>query len=321
MRYFIVGGAGFLGSHLVRRLLPDAERVTVYDNFSSGRKWHLEPVANDPRLNVISANVRDLETLTQAMAGHDALFHFAANPDIARAVTEPDIDFWEGTYLAQNVLEAMRRNRVRQILYSSGSGVYGDTGELEVFENYSPMLPISTYGASKLGCEALLCAYCHMFDIVGRAFRFANVVGPMQTHGVAYDFINRLLQDPKRLRILGDGQQSKSYIHVDDVLNAMLLIHQRGGKGFDVFNVATTDYLTVREIADLVVDRLELKQVEYEFTGGTRGWKGDVPVVRFNTAKIRALGWSNQRTSREAMLDSIDAMLTLARSGILYRRE
>ena len=252
------------------------------------------------------------------MAGHDLVFHFASNPDIARAATEPDIDFWEGTYLTQNVLEAMRRTGVRQILYASGSGVYGDTGLLEVAENHAPMLPISTYGASKLGCEALLCAYCHMFGIVGRAFRFANVVGPRQTHGVAYDFIRRLKEDPCRLRILGDGQQSKSYVHVDDVLSAMLLVQSRGGEGFDAFNVATGDYLTVREIADLVVGRLGLVNVEYEFAGGDRGWKGDVPVVRFNTAKIRSLGWTNQRTSHQAMADAVEAMIADAQTGRLY---
>ena len=252
------------------------------------------------------------------MAGHDLVFHFASNPDIARAVTEPDIDFWEGTYLTQNVLEAMRRNGVKRLLYASGSGIYGDTGLLEVAENYAPMTPISTYGASKLGCEALLCAYCHMFGIAGRAFRFANVVGPRQTHGVAYDFIRRLREDPGRLRILGDGQQSKSYIHVDDVLNAMLLVHRLGGEGFDAFNVATGDYITVREIADLVVNRLGLKHVAYEFTGGDRGWKGDVPIVRFSTAKIRALGWTNQRTSHQAMADAVASMIADAQSGKLY---
>ena len=319
MRYLIVGGAGFIGSHLVRRVLPSAEQVTVYDNFSSGRDWHLEDIADNPILRVVAANVRDLDTLTGAMTGHDVVFHFASNPDIARAATEPDIDFWEGTYLTQNVLEAMRRSGVKHILYASGSGVYGETGLREVAENHAPMLPISTYGASKLGCEALLCAYGHMFGIVGRAFRFANVVGPRQTHGVAYDFIRRLREYPRHLRILGDGRQSKSYIHVDDVLDAMLLVHKLGGEGFDVFNVATTDYITVREIADLVADRLGLANVEYAFSGGDRGWKGDVPVVRFNTAKIRQRGWTNQRTSHQAMADAVAAMIVDAQSGKLYQ--
>jgi len=225
--------------------------------------------------------------------------------------------FWEGTYLTQNVLEAMRQNGVRTLLYSSGSGVYGDTGTEPVVEIYSPMRPISTYGASKLAGEALICAYCHMFDINALAFRFANVVGPRQTHGVAYDFVLRLLRDPTRLQILGDGSQSKSYIHVNDVLDALLFLFDEGWHGFDVFNVATEDYVTVREIADLVVRRLGLSNVEFSFTGGDRGWKGDVPVVRFDSRKLRAKGWSNNRTSREALLDSIDSIIGDARAGKL----
>ena len=145
------------------------------------------------------------------------MFHFASNPDIAKAVTQPDIDFWEGTFLTQNLLEAMRVAGVPRLIYASGSGVYGDTGQTAVTETYSPLLPISTYGASKLACEALICSYTHMFDLHGVAFRFANVVGPRQTHGVAYDFIRRLREHPTPLEILGDGRQSKSYIHVDDV--------------------------------------------------------------------------------------------------------
>lgn len=312
-RYFVAGGAGFIGGHMVARLLrtPGA-RVTVYDNFTSGRSWHLP---EDDRLTVVRGDLKDLESVTRAVAGSDVAVHFASNPDIAKAMTQPDIDFWEGTYLTQNLLEAMRVAGVRRLIYASGSGVYGDTGETAVDELYSPLRPVSAYGASKLACEALLCSYAAMFEIHSVGFRFANVVGPRQTHGVAYDFIRRLLRDPTRLEILGDGQQSKSYIHVDDVLDALLLLHDRGWEGFDVFNVATEDYVTVREIADLVVGRLGLRGVEYSFTGGRRGWKGDVPVVRFDTTKIRGLGWSNKRTSVEALGHSIESMIADARSG------
>ena len=201
------------------------------------------------------------------------MFHFASNPDIAKAATQPDIDFWEGTYLTQNLLEAMRVGGVRRLIYASGSGVYGDTGETAVTETYSPLQPISTYGASKLACEALICSYTHMFDLYGVGFRFANVVGPRQTHGVAYDFVRRLLRDPARLDILGDGQQSKSYIHVDDVLDALLLLYDQDWTGFDVFNVATEDYVTVRQIADLVAERLGISSVEYTFAGGAGAGK------------------------------------------------
>ncbi len=317
-RFFITGGAGFIGGHLVARLLqrPDAQ-VVVYDNFSSGRAWHLDAGQAGSRLQVIKGDIKDLDRLKEAMAGAETVAHLASNPDIARAAREPDIDFWQGTYLTQNVLEAMRQNHVPRLLYSSGSGVYGDTGTEPVVETYSPMRPISTYGASKLAGEALICAYCHMFDMHALAFRFANVVGPRQTHGVAYDFVLRLLREPSLLQILGDGSQSKSYVHVDDVLDALLFLFDQGWQGYDVFNVATEDYVTVREIADLVVSRLGLGKVAYSFTGGDRGWKGDVPVVRFDSHKLRSKGWSNRRTSREALRDSIDSLIADARAGKL----
>jgi UDP-glucose 4-epimerase len=312
-RYFVAGGAGFIGSHMVRRLLERLDAsIVVYDNFSSGRAWHI-PEA--PRLTVVCHDLKDRARLTEAIAGSDVVIHFASNPDIAKAATQPDIDFWEGTYLTQNLLEAMRVAGVPRLIYASGSGVYGDTGEIPVVETHSPLLPISTYGASKLACEALICSYTHMFGLHGVGFRFANVVGPRQTHGVAYDFVRRLLRDPSRLEILGDGQQSKSYIHVEDVLDAMLLLNDRGWTGFDVFNVATEDYVTVRQIADLVAERLGLSGVAYAFTGGRRGWKGDVPVVRFDTTKLRGLGWSNGRTSVQALADAIDALIADARAG------
>jgi UDP-glucose 4-epimerase len=314
--YFVAGGAGFIGSHLVRRLLQRPEAaVVVFDNFSSGRVWHLKDLADCQRLRVMEGDLKQLDLLTKAVAGAETVFHLASNPDIARAATHPDIDFWEGTYLTQNLLEAMRLGDVRRIVYASGSGVYGEAGTTAVAENHSPLQPISTYGASKLACEALIGSYCHMFAMQGVAFRFANVVGPRQTHGVAYDFIRRLLRDPSQLDILGDGRQSKSYIHVQDVLDALLLLNDGGWHGFDVYNLATEDYVTVGEIADLVRRQLGLGDVVYRFSGGDRGWKGDVPVVRFDTSKIRARGWTNRRTSIEALRDAIESMIGDARSG------
>jgi len=308
--YFVAGGAGFIGSHIVHRLLrePDA-RVTVYDNFSSGQEWHLADVRNDPRLVVVRNDIKDLKTLSDAMTGHETVFHFASNPDIAKAMTQPDIDFWEGTYLTQNIVEAMRINNVKKIIYASGSGIYGETGYREVAEDHAPLLPISTYGASKLAGEALICSYCHMFDMTGRAYRFANVVGPRQTHGVAYDFIRKLRKDPARLPILGDGSQSKSYIFVDDIIDAILLSDRLSPEKFDYFNVATGDYITVKEIADIVVEEMGLANVKYEFTGGDRGWKGDVPIVRFNLSKIWSLGWHSKLNTRSAIRESIIEML------------
>jgi UDP-glucose 4-epimerase len=321
-RYFIVGGAGFIGSHFTDRLLsdPNVSAVTLYDNFSSGREWHYAHHRQDARLNVIRADVGDLKMLTNAMSDHDIVIHLASNPDIARAAVEPDIDFREGTALTNNVVEAMRRAGVKKVLYASGSGVYGDLGETEAHEDYGPLIPISTYGASKLAGEALISSYSYMFDFTPCcAFRFGNVVGPRQTHGVGFDFLRRLLQDRRKLRILGDGTQSKSYIHVSDVVDAVLLAAQRATALFTPFNVATGDYITVTEIAHLAVECLGLHpgDVEFEYTGGNRGWKGDVPVVRLNTDRIRNLGWRCRRTSREALRDSMLAMLPDMKAGRL----
>lgn len=313
----VIGGAGFVGSHLTRRLLerPDA-RVTVFDNFSSGARWRLGPAADDARTTIVEADVKDLDALTAAAEGKDTAFLFASNPDIAAAATDPAIDFWEGTYLVQNTVEACRRTDVARIVYASGSGVYGDQGAVAVDETFGPLLPVSTYGASKLAGEALVCSYCHMFDMRGVAFRFANVVGPRQTHGVVYDFVRKLLADPTRLEVLGDGTQSKSYIHVDDVLDAVLMLADNPPEHFDVFNAATGDYVTVREIAELVLAEMGLDGVDVQFGETARGWKGDVPVVRFESDKLRALGWANRRSSHEALVESAQAILGEARQEV-----
>jgi UDP-glucose 4-epimerase len=311
-RYFLAGGAGFIGSHLMDALLADgkATTVTVYDNFSSGRDWHYEAHQGDSRLYVLRADLRDLNVLTEAMAGHDVVIHLASNPDIARAVSEPEIDFEQGTHLTNNVVEAMRRSGVRRLLYASGSGVYGDLGEREVCEDYGPLIPISTYGASKLAGEALIASYCAMFDLTACVFRFANVVGPRQTHGVGFDFVRRLIADSRRLQILGNGKQSKSYIHVSDVVSAMLHTEAHCREVFSVFNVATGDAITVTEIAELAVECLQLDTMPtFEYTGGDRGWKGDVPVIRLNTDKIRELGWRCRYSSHEAMQASLLSMI------------
>jgi UDP-glucose 4-epimerase len=317
-RYMIVGGAGFIGSHFTDSLLadPTVAKLTLYDNFSSGRRWHYERHVDDPRLRIVTGEVADLENLAAAMAGHDIVIHLASNPDIARAAREPEVDFYQGTLLTNNVVEAMRRSGARRILYASGSGIYGDLGELEVAEDYGPLMPVSTYGASKLAGEALICAYCHMFDLGGCAFRFGNVVGPRQTHGVGFDFVRRLVAEPSRLAILGDGKQSKSYIHVADVIAAVLHANRYCGGRFATFNVATGDYITVTEIAELAVECLGLKpRPRFEYSGGDRGWKGDVPIVRLNTGRIRALGWSCRRGSREALREAILALLADERTS------
>jgi UDP-glucose 4-epimerase len=312
-KIFIVGGAGCIGSHFCDYLLAqkNTEKVTVYDNFSSGRAWHLALHENDKRFHLVKGDIANFQLLQSAIAGHDIVIHLASNPDIARAAKEPAIDFEQGTMLTHNVLEAMRITGVRRILYASGSGIYGDVGYLEIPEDHGPLIPTSTYGASKLAGEALISSYCYMFDMSGLAFRFGNVVGARQTHGVGFDFINKLRANNRELHILGDGKQSKSYVHISDIVNAVLLANKKVEHGFAAFNIATGDYITVTEIADIVIRKVvgDKAKVKLIFSGGDRGWKGDIPIVRLNTNKIKALGWQCHHTSAQAIERSIDEML------------
>ncbi len=310
--YFLVGGAGFIGSHFTDALLsqPAVKKVTIYDNFSTGQEWHYAAHKHDPRLTVIKGDVKDAVHLTAAMNNHAVVMHFASNSDIAQAAKNPSIDFTDGIYLTYQVLEAMRLNKVKRLIYTSGSGVYGDLGHSECIENQGSLYPVSPYGASKLAGEAFISSYCHMFGLTAAVFRFGNVVGPRQTHGVGYDFIKKLLNNPRSLDILGNGLQSKSYIHVTDVVAAVFLVNETLQSNFAVYNVATGDYITVREIAEIVAESMGLKtQVSFEYTGGDRGWNGDVPIVRLNTDKIRSLGWECKYNSAQAIQQSVLAML------------
>jgi UDP-glucose 4-epimerase len=298
---------------------PETSGLTIYDNFSSGREWHLAPHQADPRFRLVRGELADQDLLRKSLAGHDCVIHLASNPDIAKAATDPDIDYRQGTELTRHVLEAMRVCGAKKILYTSGSGVYGDQGETPTPEDFGPLNPVSTYGASKLAGEALISAYCHMFGLEGRIFRFANVIGGRQTHGVGLDFLKRLLADPTRLRILGDGTQSKSYIHVLDIMAAVLMVHERAAGPLTTHNVGTGDYITVNQIAELACEAagLDPAKVVFERTGGRGGWKGDVPVMRLDTTRIQALGWRCQRGSVQAMRESLTEMLPLVREGRL----
>ena len=302
----VVGGAGFIGSTLVARLLAEdrVDRVVVLDNLSSGSRELLGASLDDARVELVVGDCGDPIVAAQALNGADVVVHLASNPDIARAVTEPEIDFSSGTRLTNCVVEAARRQGVGTVVYASGSGVYGDLGDLDIPEDHGPMLPVSTYGASKLAGEALVCAYAHMFGLRGRAFRFANVVGPHQTHGVGYDFLAKLATDPTRLKILGDGRQSKCYIAVSDVLDAIFCVLDGPDHApYEVFNVSTDDALSVDEIAGAAcrATGLDPAAVGFDHTGGRGGWNGDVPVVRLDTSRIRSRGWTPKRTSAEAM--------------------
>jgi UDP-glucose 4-epimerase len=233
-------------------------------------------------------------------------------------MTNPAVDFDDGTKITFNVVEAMRRTGVPLIAYASGSGVYGDLGEIEATEDHGPVIPVSTYGASKLAGEALISSYAYMFDSRGLAFRFGNVVGRRQTHGVGFDFVRRLRQDPSELSVLGNGTQSKSYVLVTDVVRAVLkAVDTTSDTPFRVFNVATGDYITVRDIVGLALETLGLNSETtfIRYGSESRGWKGDVPVVRIDTKRIRGLGWEPSTGSAGALKASMRAMLADLEDG------
>lgn len=314
MRYAIIGGAGFIGSHFVDVLLAadSSNEIVVVDNFSSGTREHLVQHSGNLRLQIIEEDALNTVELSRILVGVEKLILLASNPDIARAVTEPRIDFDQGTRIVESTVEASRIAGVKRIIFASGSGVYGEVGNTLLAET-SPLNPISTYGASKIAGETLLTAYAYMFGIETLIFRFANVVGSRQTHGVGFDFIKRLKADPTHLRVLGDGNQSKSYIHVSDVVSAVLMMDQISSEKVNCFNVSTTDRITVNEIADLAIEclKLELNGVNIQRTGGDRGWNGDVPLVVLDSTKIRDLGWTPKMTSMEAMKNALASMAGL----------
>lgn len=307
--FSVVGGAGFIGSHIVQSLVESNKTVNVIDNFCSGSPTQLGKFLKHSSVVVNELDVENTSDLIKAISGSRVVIHLASNPDIARASIDPRIDFTQGTLLTESVVEASRVSGVEKILYASGSGVYGDAGDNTLTED-SKLNPISTYGASKLAGESLLSSYAYMFGIKAIAFRFANVVGPRQTHGVGYDFIRRLTADPTSLRILGNGRQTKSYVHVNDVINAVLSFVDHQGPNFDVYNISTRDSLSVNDIGDLTFKVLGLNKsdINITFTGGERGWKADVPIVKLDPSKIESTGWRPKFTSQEAMQDALVAM-------------
>jgi UDP-glucose 4-epimerase len=308
--HLIVGGAGFIGCHFAEELLNrNTGLVRVVDNLCSGSLEHIAPFRTNTNFDFIKMDVENTDLLVNAMAGIDTVIHLASNPDIAKAANEPRIDFVQGTVLTESVAEAARISGVSSILYASGSGVYGDAGENELSEE-SQLKPISTYGASKMAGESLLASYSYMFGLKCLAFRFANVVGPKQTHGVGYDFLKRLKFDQTKLEILGNGKQNKSYIYVTDVVRAVLTADEKVPMGFDVFNVSTQDQITVNEIAEIAATVLghDARSVQNFYTGGDRGWKADVPVVRLSAKKMLNLGWEPLFNSRQAIELSLKRM-------------
>ncbi|MEI2760850.1 NAD-dependent epimerase/dehydratase family protein [Methanothrix soehngenii] len=306
----VTGGAGFIGSHLVERLLLDNE-VTVLDNFSSGRIEFLEPYRDIPDFHLLTGDLMNPQILDNAVSGKDFIFHLAANPDVKRGSEDTHVHLEQNVLATYNLLEAMRKNDVRQMAFTSTSTVYGEAAQVPTPEDYGPLLPISLYGASKLSCEALISSYCHTFQMQSWIYRFANIVGERGTHGVLVDFIRKLRENSGKLEILGSGKQRKSYLEVKDCILAMIHAVEHSSGEVNVFNIGSEDSVDVTEIADIVVGQMGLDGVEYNYTGGIdgRGWRGDVKLMLLSIEKIKRLGWSPELGSARALEVAVRALL------------
>lgn len=305
-KVFVVGGAGFIGSHLVDELALRA-RVTVYDDLSVGRREFLANAIAKGSVDLVVGDVMDTARLGAAMRDHDTVFHLAANPEARRGLANTRLDLEQGTIATQRVLEAMHANDIRRIVLASSGTVYGDTGE-SCAEGDLGALPISLYGASKLASEALVSAFVECFAFQGYIFRFGNVVGPRGTHGAILDFLNKLKRTPNELEVLGDGRQSKPYVHVSDCVRGMLFGMDHARERLNVFNIAPADATSVARIAELCVRASPYSSARIRFTGGARGWPGDVPVSRLNPAKLAELGFRVKHSSDQAVEAAVRAL-------------
>lgn len=309
MKTFVTGGAGFIGSHLVDRLMAEGDEVTVYDNLSSGKKEFIEQHIGNGNFKLIKADLLDLDEVKETMRRHDVVCHLAANPEARWGIENTELDLKQETIATYNVLEAMRVNGVKKIVFASSGTIYGETPVIPLPEDYGPALPISLYGAGKLASEGLISAFCGTFDMQAWLFRFANVVGKRTTHGVIFDFMQKLKQNPSALEILGDGKQCKPYLHVDDCVDGILFGFKNSHDKVNVFNLGCPTATNVTTIAKMLVEEMGLNDVKFKYTGGDRGWPGDVPQVRFSVQKMSRLGWKARYTSDEAVRRAIKDIL------------
>lgn len=301
LKFFITGGAGFIGGHLVDRLMNEGNQVTVYDNLVTGKRQWIEHHIGKKKFQFIHADLLDLETLKQVMRGHEVIWHLGANTDIVKGNNITDLDLKNCIIATHNTLEAMRQNDIDKLIFASSACVYGDAPPQALAETFGPLLPINLYGAGKLACEGLISAYSHLFGIKAWIFRFGNVVGARMGHGVIYDFIHKLEKNPKELEILGDGNQEKNFFLVEDCIEGMLCASQNSDSQCDIFALGCDSFSKVIRIAQIVVEEMGLKDVKFSYTGGKRGWPGDAPIVHFDIGKMKELGWSPKHTSDEAV--------------------
>jgi UDP-glucose 4-epimerase len=304
MRAVVTGGAGFIGSHLVDRLLADGWSVTVIDNMTCGHRSNLQQHEGSGKLEIYEADIRDVGVLQKLLKGCDTVFHMAAHANIRTSLRDHKADLENNLIGTMNILEAMISNSVHDLVFASTSALYGET-ELRPSPEDCASIQTSLYGASKLACEAYAEAYTQFAPLKFWAFRFANVVGERCKRGVIWDFIHKLRRNPKELEILGDGKQSKEYLYVKDCVDGMIVGHQKSSGASNIFNLGIEQQTLVDRVADLVIEEMELGNVVKKYTGGPRGWVGDNPVVELSLHRIKKLGWKPSLASEEAIRRTI----------------
>jgi UDP-glucose 4-epimerase len=301
LHVFITGAAGFIASNMVDRLLSDGHKVTGYDNLSTGQRRFLKEATGNPQFKFHEADVLDLETLTEAVRGAELVMHFAANADVRFGTQHPRKDLEQNTMATWNVLEAMRRQGCKRIVFSSTGSVYGEPEIFPTPETCPFPVQTSLYGASKLAAEGLIQAYCEGFGMQGYIFRFVSILGERYSHGHVFDFYQQLTQHPDHLDVLGDGHQRKSYLYVQDCIDAVLLALDRAQDKVNIFNLGTDECCEVNDSIGWICEYLGVHP-KLTYAGGKRGWVGDSPFILLDCSRIRALGWKPRLTIKEAVL-------------------
>lgn len=308
MRVLVTGGAGFIGSHVVDMLISQGHAVTVLDNLSSGTPEFINKRAEFYEIDL----AHDRDKVGSLLNSVEQVWHIAADPEVKIENKEPQVIYRNNVLATFNLLEETRKAEVGEVVFTSTSTVYGEAEQIPTPEEY-PTIPISLYGASKLACEALISSYCHTFDMRGWVYRFANVIGKRSNHGVIYDFIHKLRNNPEELEILGDGEQNKSYIYISDCVDAMFSGLKASDK-VNILNIGSEDQVKVKRIAEIVSEEMGMEP-EFKFTGGDRGWKGDVPVMLLSIDKLKTLGWSPKFNSESAVRRAAEDLLENLKVG------